>query len=67
VADVETGFSITTLYPKSYFDPLNDLEDRIKGSNITKAVTEHMGVMITKFDEKLNVIIPEETKSNEDR
>ena len=38
-AGAETGFAIITLYPKSYFDPLVDLNDNIKGPIITGAVT----------------------------
>ena len=65
-ADVETGFSITTLYPKSYFDPLADQKAQIKGAIITGAVTEHMKVMIKKFDLKLEKVKPEDAKTNDD-
>lgn len=66
-ADVETGFSITTLYPKSYFDPLADQKAQIKGAIITGAVTEHMKVMIKKFDLKLEKVKPEDAKNKDDR
>jgi hypothetical protein len=60
-----TEFSITTLYPKNYFDPLAELNDRIKGPIITGDVTKHMGVMITKFDKKLEEVKLDDAKSQD--
>jgi hypothetical protein len=40
-ADLQTGFSETTLYPKAFFDPLAEVPTQAKGAKITTDVAKH--------------------------
>lgn len=41
-ADLETGFSETTIYPKAFFDPLAEVVAQAKGAKITTDVAKHV-------------------------
>lgn len=65
-ADLETGFSETTLYPKAFFDPLAEVVAQAKGSKITGDIAKHVEEMIKKFNDRLQEVKPAETKTEED-
>ena len=65
-ADLQTGFSETTLYPKAFFDPLAEVPTQAKGAKITNDVAKHVEEMIKKFSEILQGVKPAEAKTEED-
>ena len=65
-ADLDTGFSETTLYPKAFFDPLADVVPQAKGAKITADVAKLAEDMIKKFRDRLQGVRPAEAKTEED-